>query len=132
MMDLMSAIKSHNSLNMWFLRSRDKSKNSLLPQCLKSPKLVAWQSRGEGLPTSKCQNYLSKWLCKVTWHKNIKSQLSKYLLPSNLSAWWLTVKAPIFKVKYPFNDEALQFWFSYIRLGGLEHTYVVTSFLFTL
>ena len=83
----MPAIKSHNSLNMWFLRSRDKSKNSLLPQCLKSPKLVAWKSRGEGLPTSKCQDHLSKWLCKVTRHKNIKSQLSKYLLPSNLSGW---------------------------------------------
>ena len=52
------------------------------------------QSYGEGIPTIKSHDHLSKYLCEITWQiKNIKSHLSQHLLSPNLLGWWYTLRS---------------------------------------
>ena len=54
-------------------------------------KLTSVVTYDEGLPITKSDDDLDKWLCEVMWQiKDIKSDLSQYLLPPNLLYWWLT------------------------------------------
>ena len=57
---------------------------------------VSTVTYGKGIPTIKPYDHLNKWLFEVTWQiKDVKSNLSQYLLSRNLSEWWLTKLPPL-------------------------------------
>ena len=60
-----------------------------MPKATKVSSVVTYGEGHNYNMIMKSHDYLSKWLCEVTWQiKNIKSDLSQYL-----SKWWLTARS---------------------------------------